>query len=53
MSWIYSFVSLAFQVPFSRYYGHGGFLLYWMSSFLGMAALGLAVESLITILTPQ
>jgi hypothetical protein len=53
MSWIYSFVSLAFQVPFSRYYGDGGFVLYWISSFLGMTALGLAVEALITVLTPR
>jgi len=53
MSWIYSFVSLAFQVPFSRYYGDGGFVLYWISSFLGMSALGLAVEALITLLTPR
>ncbi|KAH7104414.1 hypothetical protein BKA62DRAFT_635540 [Auriculariales sp. MPI-PUGE-AT-0066] len=53
MSWIYSFISLAFQVPFSRHYGHGGFILYWISSYLGMLALGLAIESIITLLTPR
>lgn len=53
LSWFYALISLAFKVPFSRYYGGGGFLIYWAMSFLGMAALGLAVEALITILTPR
>ncbi|KAG0147130.1 hypothetical protein CROQUDRAFT_43281 [Cronartium quercuum f. sp. fusiforme G11] len=53
LAWFYSFISLIYQVPFSRYYGGGGFLLYWAMSFMTMAALGLAVESLITILTPR
>ncbi|KAH7099950.1 hypothetical protein BKA62DRAFT_268536 [Auriculariales sp. MPI-PUGE-AT-0066] len=42
LSWFYSFISLAFQVPFSRAVGSGGFVLYWLSSFLGMSALGAA-----------
>ncbi|EGG09503.1 uncharacterized protein MELLADRAFT_104233 [Melampsora larici-populina 98AG31] len=53
LSWVYALISLAFKVPFSRYYGRGGFLIYWAMSFLGMSALGLAVEALITILTPR
>ncbi|KZW01003.1 hypothetical protein EXIGLDRAFT_761285 [Exidia glandulosa HHB12029] len=53
VSWFYSFISLAFQVPFSRWYGDGGFLIYWSMSFIAMCALGLAVEALVTILTPR
>lgn len=78
--WPYVFISLAFQVPFGRFIS-GGFLVYWLMSFLTMTALwvfwfgiprpslcsnigktdlfmsnkirGLAVEALITILTPR
>ncbi|KAH9825005.1 hypothetical protein DFH28DRAFT_942522 [Melampsora americana] len=53
LSCVYALISLAFKVPFSRYYGRGGFLIYWAMSFLGMAALGFSVEALITILTPR
>lgn len=54
----YSFVALAFQVPFSNgpssptepamnpsAYGMGTFMVYWMINFLGMSALGLACEN--------
>ena len=54
----YSFVALAFQVPFSNSpashtepasnpnaYGAGTFVVYWMINFLGMSALGLACEN--------
>lgn len=54
----YSFVALAFQVPFSNgpasptepainpnAYGKGTFVVYWMINFLGMSALGLACEN--------
>ncbi|EJD42086.1 hypothetical protein AURDEDRAFT_105676 [Auricularia subglabra TFB-10046 SS5] len=51
VSWFYAFISLAFQVPFSRFHGRGGFVIYWAISFFGMSALGLAVESLVTIMT--
>jgi len=53
LSWFYSFVSLAFQVPFSREFGSSGFVLYWCMSFLGMCALGLAIEAVITFSTPR
>ncbi|EJD42087.1 hypothetical protein AURDEDRAFT_168879 [Auricularia subglabra TFB-10046 SS5] len=53
VSWVYSFISLAFQVPFSRYYGRAGFVIYWAMSFVGMSALGLAIEALVTVLTPR
>ena len=54
----YSFIALAFQVPFSNgpaspvepainptAYGKGTFVVYWMINFLGMSALGLACEN--------
>lgn len=54
----YSFVALAFQVPFSNgpasptepainpsAYGKGTFVVYWMINFVGMAALGLCCEN--------
>ena len=54
----YSFVALAFQVPFSNppasptepainatAYGKGTFVVYWMINFFGMSALGLACEN--------
>ena len=58
MSFAYSLVSLAFQIPFNHRpapdtsvvnnpnaYWRGTFLVYWMLNFLGMAALGLACEN--------
>ncbi|KAH9998533.1 hypothetical protein BJV74DRAFT_767839 [Russula compacta] len=53
VSCFYSLLSLAFQVPFNRFYGSSGFVIYWMMSWLAMCALGGAVESMITILTPR
>jgi len=37
----------------SSSYGSSGFVIYWMMSWLAMCALGGAVESMITILTPS
>lgn len=34
-------------------YGSAGFVIYWMMSWMAMCALGGAVESMITILTPR
>jgi hypothetical protein len=58
MSLAYSFISLAFQVPFHNppasptevafnpsAYGHVTFFVYWMLNFVGMCALGLACEN--------
>ncbi|KZT22868.1 hypothetical protein NEOLEDRAFT_1157587 [Neolentinus lepideus HHB14362 ss-1] len=49
----YSLVSLAFQVPFSRTLAHAGFFVYWMLSWMSMSALGLACESILTLLTQR
>lgn len=51
VSLMYSLLSLAFGVPFGRKFGHAGFIIYWMMSWCSMSALGLALESMITILT--
>lgn len=40
MSLFYCLVTLAFQVPFTNSYGRGGFMVYWMITFLDMWALG-------------
>ncbi|KAI0065678.1 hypothetical protein BV25DRAFT_1821336 [Artomyces pyxidatus] len=53
ISLFYALLSLAFQVPFNRTFGHAGFVIYWMMSWFAMAALGLAVEAVITILTTK
>ncbi|KAF5374176.1 hypothetical protein D9615_008810 [Tricholomella constricta] len=46
-------LSLAFQLDFTRKFGHGGFVVFWMLNWVGMLAVGLALESLLTLLTPQ
>ena len=53
LSVFYALISYAFQTPFGRYYGDSGFVIYWMMCWMGMCALGLATESIITILTPR
>ncbi|KAJ8104347.1 hypothetical protein POJ06DRAFT_18368 [Lipomyces tetrasporus] len=42
----FSILSLAFQVDFTRSFGPGGFVVYWMITFLGMAAVGGASENI-------
>jgi len=50
----YSLVSLAFGLPFNAKYGQGaGFILFWIYVWLGLCALGLALEAMVTILTPR
>lgn len=53
VSCFFCLLSLAFQVPFSRYHGSSGFVIYWMMTWLAMSAVGGALESMITILTPR
>jgi len=63
LSLIYSFVSLAFQMPMDRphgshiwptnnpnAYGRGTFVVYWMGNWVGMCAFGLASENMAMIL---
>ncbi|GJE88508.1 SNG1 family protein [Phanerochaete sordida] len=53
LSLAYALLSLYFHVPFDRQFGHAGFVVYWMLSWIGMIALGLAMEAVITLITPQ
>lgn len=46
MSFFYSLVTLAFQVDFTRTFGHSGFLVYWMTNFLTMWAVGAMNEAM-------
>lgn len=46
MSFFYSLVTLAFQVNFGRAFGHSGFLVYWMTNFLTMWAVGAMNEAM-------
>ncbi|KAI1084686.1 MNNG and nitrosoguanidine resistance protein [Whalleya microplaca] len=63
ISLTYSFVSLAFQIPFwpepgpttdvafnATAYGRGSFVVYWMVNYVGMIALGLACENMAMII---
>lgn len=50
VSAFFSLLSLAFQVDFSRHYGHVGFFIFWMFNWLEMLATGLALETMITLL---
>lgn len=34
----YTLINLAFSVPMTRKFGHGGFMVYWMLNFCTMAA---------------
>ncbi|KAH8825208.1 hypothetical protein DL96DRAFT_1817771 [Flagelloscypha sp. PMI_526] len=51
LSLFYTLLSRAFQLDFTRRFGSGGFPLLWMVNFCGMMALGLALESMLTLLT--
>ncbi|PPQ88905.1 hypothetical protein CVT25_009140 [Psilocybe cyanescens] len=53
LSLFYSLLSLAFKLDLTRKYGQGGFLVFWMCNWFGMLSVGLALESLITLLTPK
>lgn len=51
LSLFYSLLNAAFHLPMSRKFGHAGFILFWMLSYVGMLSVGLALESLVTLLT--
>ncbi|GLB37060.1 putative protein of unknown function (DUF3533) [Lyophyllum shimeji] len=62
LSCFYSLVSMMFELPFDRKcvlcwievhnrFGRSGFLVFWMISWFGMMAAGLALESMVTLLT--
>ncbi|KAK0436562.1 hypothetical protein EV421DRAFT_1112123 [Armillaria borealis] len=51
LSLFYSLLSRAFQVNFSRVLGPAGFLVFWMANFVGMLAVGLALEAMMALMT--
>ncbi|KAG5641495.1 hypothetical protein DXG03_005092 [Asterophora parasitica] len=53
ISLFFSLLSVAFQLSFSLRFGRGGFVIYWMLNWAGMSAVGLALESLVTLLTTR
>ncbi|KAI0311955.1 hypothetical protein OF83DRAFT_1166149 [Amylostereum chailletii] len=53
VSAFYALISLAFQTPFTRVFGHSGFVIYWMMAWMAMCALGFALEAMLTLLTPR
>ncbi|KAH8827281.1 hypothetical protein DL96DRAFT_1606115, partial [Flagelloscypha sp. PMI_526] len=52
-SLFYTLLSRAFQLDFTRRFGAGGFPLLWAVNYCGLLALGLALESMLTLLTPR
>ncbi|KAI0653466.1 hypothetical protein C8Q70DRAFT_1035581 [Cubamyces menziesii] len=54
LSLSYALINLAFDLPLDTKFGPGaGFMVFWVYIYLGMAALGLSIEAMITILTPR
>jgi len=53
LSLFYSLLNLAFKLDLSRKFGAGGFFVFWMINYLGMLAMCLALESMITLLGPK
>ncbi|KAG8950619.1 hypothetical protein FRC04_007243 [Tulasnella sp. 424] len=54
VSFSYAMVNLPFKITFDAKYTYaGGFFLFWVFVYLGMAAMGLATEAMITLLTPR
>lgn len=49
----YSLLNLAFKLDVFRKFHRAGFVIFWMLSWVAMLSVGLALESLITILTPR
>ncbi|KAG8883889.1 hypothetical protein FRB97_005727 [Tulasnella sp. 331] len=52
VSFNYAMISLPFHVTFGANYA-GGFFIFWLFVYMCMAALGLSIEAMITILTPR
>ncbi|WRT70772.1 uncharacterized protein IL334_007771 [Kwoniella shivajii] len=48
----YSLVSLAFLINFTREFGKGGFVVYWMADWITMSALGFVMETMYLWLGP-
>lgn len=53
LAFFYSLLCLAFKVDFSRTLGRSGFVVFWMLNYVGMLAVGLSLEAMITLLTTR
>ncbi|KAJ2923986.1 hypothetical protein H1R20_g13109, partial [Candolleomyces eurysporus] len=53
ISLFYCLLNLAFKLDVNRKFGHGGFMVFWMVNYVGMLAVALALESLLTLLTTR
>ncbi|KAK0438647.1 hypothetical protein EV421DRAFT_956682 [Armillaria borealis] len=53
LAFFYSLLCLAFQVDFSRTLGRSGFVVFWMLNYVGMLAVGLSLEAMLTLLTAR
>ncbi|WWC59308.1 uncharacterized protein I303_101859 [Kwoniella dejecticola CBS 10117] len=54
ISFFFAMVNLPFKIHFGAHYTYGGgFFLWWFTLFLGMGAVGLSTEFMITILGPR
>ncbi|KAF8886305.1 hypothetical protein BD779DRAFT_1530650 [Infundibulicybe gibba] len=53
LSLFYSLLSVAFRLPLDRVFGRCGFLVFWMLNWTGMLSVGLALDSLLTVMGPS
>ncbi|TFK21059.1 hypothetical protein FA15DRAFT_598573 [Coprinopsis marcescibilis] len=53
VSLFYTALNKAFRLNMSETFGSRGFIILWMLNWIGMLSVGLALESMITILTPR
>lgn len=53
VSLFYCLLNLAFSIDVTRKFGRPGFLVFWMVNYVGMVAVALALEAMITLLTPK
>lgn len=54
ISFSYAMISLPFKVTFGANFSYaGGFFIFWIYIYMGMAALGLSTEAMVTLLTPR
>jgi hypothetical protein len=49
----FSLLFKAYQIPTEASYGRGGFMVLWMLNWITLAAVGLALESIVALLTPE
>ncbi|KAG0646341.1 Nitrosoguanidine resistance [Hyphodiscus hymeniophilus] len=52
LSLLYLLLSVVWQIRFDKFYGASGYVIYWMLSWIGMMAFGLAVENVNNLLGP-